>query len=284
MTTGAPTVAAALAQAKVAGVDRLDAQLLLGHVLQRSRSWLIANDTVALEPAVVREFEAKLARRAAGEPFAYVVGEKEFHGLSLRVNPKVLIPRPDTEVLVDWAIELLTVELADHPRPLVADLGTGSGAIALSVKHSHARAQVFATDISPEAIDVAAANAQRMGLQVTFLRGTWWTPLEGHRFDLVLSNPPYIATGDPHLPALGHEPELALTSEADGLSALREVIGGASGHLAVGGWLLVEHGFDQAKAVHELMRVAGFATIQTRRDLGGQPRCTGGHLLEALSA
>ena len=269
-----PTIAQSLAQARAMGVDRLDAQLILAHALARPRSWLIAHDDDALDAPQADAVRALFTRRAAGEPLAYLLGEKEFHGLLLRVDANVLIPRPDTEVLVDWALELLA-DMAAAPR--VVDLGTGSGAIALAVKHGHPGATVLATDVSAAALGVASANAQRLGLDVAFMQSAWWTALAGQRFELVLSNPPYIAGGDPHLAALQHEPGLALTPGGDGLDALREIVSGAAPHLAPGAWLLLEHGYDQADAVHELLHAHGFKGITTRRDLGDQARCTGGH-------
>lgn len=274
---GAMTVADVLCQAKALGVDRLDAQLLLAHVLVRPRSWLIAHDDAMLDDAQWLAVQAALARRAAGEPLAYLVGEKGFHGLVLQVNTSVLVPRPDTEVLVDWAIELLANDSPGVARPLVVDLGTGSGAIALAVKQAHPAATVLATDISRDALAVARANAERLGLDVALREGAWWDTLGDERFHLVLSNPPYIAGDDAHLDALRHEPVLALTPGGDGLDALRQIVAGAGEHLEPGGWVLLEHGFDQAEAVSGLLREQGFAGIQTRRDLGGQTRCTGGH-------
>ncbi|MES2101474.1 MAG: peptide chain release factor N(5)-glutamine methyltransferase [Pseudomonadota bacterium] len=271
----ATTVAGALAQAKALGLDRLDAQLLLAHVLARPRPWLFAHDDAQLDAAQHGAFHTLTARRVAGEPVAYLVGEKAFHGLVLQVDANVLVPRPDTELLVDWAIELLPH--ADTPQRVV-DLGTGSGAIALAVKQARPDASVVATDISEAALAVARANAARLGLDVAMQHSAWWRGLEGRRFDLVLSNPPYIAGADPHLAALQHEPTLALTPGGDGLDALREIIAGARDHLAPGGWLLLEHGYDQADAVQALLRAQGFAAIETRHDLGGQPRCTGGRI------
>lgn len=270
------TVAQALAAAQSAGLERLDAQLLLGHLLGQPRSWLIAHDGDTLAPTEADAYAALCARRAAGEPFAYLVGEREFHGLSLQVSPAVLVPRPDTEVLVDWALELLAGEMAGQPAPEVVDLGTGSGAIALAVKHRHPGARMSAVDLSEAALAVARANADRLGLAIEFHTGSWWQALAGRRFDLVLSNPPYIAGGDPHLAALAHEPALALTPGGDGLDAIRRIVAGAPAHLAPGGWLLLEHGYDQAEAVAALLRAAGFAGVVTRHDLAGQPRCTGG--------
>lgn len=258
----------ALAQAR--GVDRLDTQLLLAHHLQRSRAWLLAHDRDELDPGVVMRAEADLAQRAAGVPVAYLVGEKEFHGLPLQVNAAVLVPRPETETLVDWALELLAGQPAD-----VVDLGTGSGAIALAVKHRCAAARVTASDASTEALAVARGNAERLQLAVDFIAGDWWQPLEGRRFDLALSNPPYVAGDDAHLVALRHEPRAALTPGGDGLDALRRIIAGAPGHLRPGAWLLLEHGHDQAVAVQQLLVDRGFAAAVTRNDLAGLPRCTG---------
>ncbi|HEY4065497.1 MAG TPA: peptide chain release factor N(5)-glutamine methyltransferase [Burkholderiaceae bacterium] len=274
----APSVSQALAEAGALGVDRLDAQMILGAQLGQSRSWLIAHDDALLSGEQADAVRAALRRRAAGEPVAYLLGEKEFHGLRLEVDANVLVPRPDTEVLVDWALELLAAApLAGRAALRVVDLGTGSGAIALAVKHGAPRSVVLATDASAEALAVARRNAQRLALDVGFHPGSWWQALPGgERFDLVLSNPPYIAGGDPHLAALVHEPLLALTPGGDGLGALREIVEGAAAHLAPGGVLLLEHGYDQAEAVRALLRGHGFGGVQTRIDLGGQPRCTGG--------
>ena len=266
------SVTDALLLAKAAGLDRLDAQLLHAHVLARPRTWLHAHDDAVLDASQADVFRALIERRAHGEPVAYLVGEKAFHGLTLHVDANVLVPRPDTEALVDWAIE----RLARAPAARVLDLGTGSGAIALAVKHACPGVTMVATDISEGALGVAQANARRLGLEVAFRRGAWWEALGAESFDLVLSNPPYIAGEDPHLPALRHEPTLALTPGGDGLGALRAIVAGARTHLAVSGWLLLEHGHDQAEAVHALLRAAGFAAIESRADLGGRQRCTGG--------
>ena len=278
MTNGTMTLADVLRRAQALGIERLDAQRLLAHVLARPRSWLAAHEDAALDDAQSAAAVVSLARLVAGEPLAYLLGEQGFHGLVLQVNASVLVPRPDTEVLVDWALELLAREWAGMARPRVVDLGTGSGAIALAVKHAHPTADVLATDVSTAALDVAQANAQRLGLDVALLTSPWWTALGDQRFHLALSNPPYIAGGDPHLPALRHEPMLALTPGGDGLAALRQIVGGAAEHLEPGGWLLLEHGYDQSEAVRTLLHEHDFSGIETRRDLGGRLRCTGGRI------
>lgn len=268
------SIAAALEQARQMGIDRLDAQLLLGHVLQRPRSWLLAHDDALLTEHHSAAAVHLMQRRADGEPLAYLTGEKEFHGLTLQVTPAVLIPRPDTETLVDWALALL--QGSGIPAPRVLDLGTGSGAIALALKHRHPSASVTAVDASADALAVAKANAERLGLDVHVRLGDWWSGFGDQRFDLVVSNPPYIALDDEHLPALRHEPELALTSGRDGLDAMRTIVSGAAHHLKVQGWLLLEHGHDQAAQVRQLLAAQGFGVVQTHADLAGIGRCTGG--------
>lgn len=276
----APTsVRGALAAAAAHGLDRLDAQLLLSHLLHQPRAWLVAHDDAPLEAVVAAGYEALVNRRLAGEPLAYLVGEREFHGLVLQVSPAVLVPRPDTETLVDWALELLAARPPGPPPAEVLDLGTGSGAIALAVQHRCPGCRVSATDRSEPALDQARRNAQRLRLPVEFLAGDWWAALPaGRRFDLVLSNPPYIAGDDPHLAALTHEPLQALTPGGDGLDAIRCIVAGAASHLQPGGGLLFEHGWDQAAAVRALLRQAGFQQVQSRQDLEGRDRCTGGFL------
>ena len=269
------TVAAALAAAKAAGIDRLDAQLLLGHLLGQSRTWLVAHDDAPIAADDGRRFHEALRRRAGGEPVAYLLGEKEFHGLRLRVDRNVLVPRPDTEVLVDWALELLR-DATLPAEAQVVDLGTGSGAIALAVKHGHRAAAVVATDASPAALAVARANARALQLPVEFAAGDWWAAVGERRFDLILSNPPYIAEGDPHLPALKHEPLAALTPGGDGVDALRRIVAEAAAHASPAAWILLEHGHDQAEVVQALLQTAGWRAVQTRVDLGGRSRCTGG--------
>ncbi len=267
------SVREALATARASGVDGLDAQLLLASCLDRPRSWLIAHDDTLLTPLQAERYRAWLARRAAGEPLAYLFGEKEFHGLRLQVDPRVLVPRPDTETLVEWALELLALRADSAPR--VIDLGTGSGAIALALKQAAPHADVTALDASEDALAVARANADRLALDLRLRCGNWWSAVPGEHFDIAVSNPPYIALGDPHLAALSHEPALALASGADGLDALRRIIELAPAHLRSGGWLLLEHGHDQGEAVHTLLRQRGFAQLEARHDLAGHWRCTG---------
>jgi release factor glutamine methyltransferase len=272
------TLAQALAAAANLGLDRLDAQLLLLQALGRpasDRAWLLAHDTDSLDPALQQQFTILCGRRAAGEPLAYIAGQREFHGLMLAVDPRVLVPRPDTETLVDWALEVL----APLASPRVVDLGTGSGAIALAIKARRPDAHVVATDHSPHALEVAAANAKALGLDVTFRRASWLAGIE-ERFDLIVSNPPYVAVGDPHLAALGHEPLNALVAGPDGLDDLRIIVAQAAACLQPSGWLLVEHGYDQADAVRDLLAHAGFHDIASRRDLAGIARCSGGRRLE----
>ena len=269
-----PTLAQALARAATKGLDRLDAQVLLLHCLGRGsheRAWLLAHDDETLPDAVAPCFEALCQRRRAGEPVAYLVGEKEFHGLPLAVDARVLVPRPDTEVLVDWALTVLEGRTA----PRVLDLGTGSGAIALAIQHRRPDARVEAVDRSADALAVAQANAQRLGLAVNFRQASWLDG-SGDGYDLIVSNPPYIADADPHLPALAHEPRSALVAGTDGLDDLRHLACRAPAHLRAGGWLLLEHGWDQAAAVQTLLARAGLARVETRTDLAGIGRCTGG--------
>jgi release factor glutamine methyltransferase len=265
-------IADALVEARARGVARL-AQLLVAHLVGRGREWVLANEDRALDAAQAAAIRALLARRAAGEPFAYLVGEREFRSLALRVTPAVLIPRPETEGLVEWALELLP----SAPAPSVIDLGTGSGAVALAIKRARPDATVVASDSSAAALAIASANASRHRLEVDFVAGHWWEPLAGRRFGLAVSNPPYVAAFDPHLGNLTHEPRQALTPGPDGLGALREIIGGAPRHLLRGAWLLVEHGHDQARTVRELMEDTGFDRAATRLDLAGLDRYTGAY-------
>ncbi len=268
------SVADALGQARTLGLARIDAQLLLLHVLGRAttdRAWLLAHDTDALAPDASDRYQALCLRRAAGEPVAYLTGHKEFYGLALQVDARVLDPRPDTETLVEWALELI----APLPAPRVVDLGTGSGAIALALQHHCLAARVLAVDASADALAVAQANAQRLALPVAFAQADWLQGVDG-RFDAIVSNPPYIAAADPHLAALTHEPLQALASGTDGLDDIRTIVAQSPNHLLPGGWLLLEHGHDQADAVCELLRAGDFDKVQSRMDLAGIARCSGG--------
>jgi release factor glutamine methyltransferase len=270
------TVAQAVRHAQSLGLERLDAQLLALHALGRAatdRAWLLAHGEDALGHDAQAKLEALATRRAAGEPLAYLTGFKEFYGLALQVDARVLDPRADTETLVDWALECM--DAWTQAAPALIDLGTGSGAIALALKHSRPHWQVHALDFSADALDVARANAARLALELQFHRGAW---LEGvtDTFALIVSNPPYIAADDTHLAALTHEPLQALASGADGLDDIRVIINQAPECLHGGGWLLLEHGYDQAEAVRALLHAAGFAQVQSRRDLAGIERCSGG--------
>lgn len=258
------------------GLERLDAQLLLLHALGKpldERAWLIAHDDDPLEPQVEERYIELARQRAVGRPVAYLTGQREFYGLTLQVDARVLDPRADTETLVDWALDVLK----DKTDPEVIDLGTGSGAIALAISKSRPDAKVSALDASADALTVASANAERLQLPVRFVQADWLTGHDG-RYDLIVSNPPYIAEDDEHLARLRHEPQLALTSGADGLDAIRTIIRQAGRHLKPGAWLLFEHGWQQAEAVRALLLDAGFMHVQSRRDLAGIERCSGGQL------
>ncbi len=271
------TLRDALRSAAECGVERLDAQLLLLHALGRpshDRAWLLAHDDDLLASAHAQAFSALCTRRAAGEPTAYLIGQKEFHGLALHIDSRVLVPRPETETLVDWALELLTPPATNTVQSLL-DLGAGSGAIALALKHARPDARVDAIDTSADALAVARANAERLGLGVRFARGNWLGGADG-AYDLIVSNPPYVAAGDAHLAALRHEPIDALVSGDDGLDAIRRIVANAPLHLNPRGWLLLEHGHDQGAVVRGLLERRGFARVQSRNDLAGIARCTGG--------
>lgn len=264
------------ASARLGGVDaRHEAELLLLHVLDRPRSWLFAHATDPLAANDQAAFEALLARRVAGEPVAYLTGRRGFWTLDLEVDPATLIPRPETELLVELALERLPPDQALQ----LADLGTGSGAIALALASERPRAQVLATDASPGALAVAARNAARHELRnVRFAEGghDWYAPLRGARFDLIASNPPYIASNDPHLEQgdLRFEPSTALASGMDGLDDIRRIVEGGQAHLRPGGWLLIEHGWDQGAAIRALFEATGFAEVQTVQDLEQRDRIT----------
>ncbi len=268
-----PSVAAAITAARARGVARLDAELMLARLTLMSRTALIAHDDALLADAAAAQWSDWLERRAGGEPLAYLLGEKEFHGLMLEVSPDVLIPRPETELLVEWADQLLR---ADAQKTDIVDLGTGSGAIALAVKSAHPQARVTAIDSSGAALAVARRNGGRLTLAVEFIEGAWWQGLQDRRFDIALANPPYVGADDVALDALRHEPRSALTPGGDGLGAIAAIVAGAPGHLRPGGWLVVEHGFAQARPVRALLRNAGLEEVETRHDLAGHERASGG--------
>jgi release factor glutamine methyltransferase len=267
------SISQALASAQTLGLDRLDAQLLLLHVLGKpntERAWLLAHDGDALAEPVAEAFGRFSLRRAAGEPLAYIVGYKEFFGLRFRLDSRVLVPRPDTETLVQWALDVAQ----DFAAPNMLDLGTGSGAVAVAIAHS-VKTSVTATDFSADALAVASQNARQLAADVQFVHSHWFEKVSGH-YHVIASNPPYIASADPHLAALTHEPLNALAAGADGLDDIRHIIELAPHHLLPGGWLLLEHGYDQAAAVSELLAARGFAQVQSRMDLAGIARCSGG--------
>ncbi|MEI7035862.1 peptide chain release factor N(5)-glutamine methyltransferase [Fulvimonas yonginensis] len=255
--------------------ERADAEILLAHALGKPRSWLIAHADDTLGDSAVADFHALLGRRAQGEPVAYLTGRRGFWTLELAVTPATLIPRPETELLVELA-------LAKLPRtgtPRVVDLGTGSGAVALAIARECPHARVLATDASAEALAVARRNAETNRIRnVAFAEGDWFAALPGERFDLLVSNPPYIAADDPHLAQgdLRFEPAGALASGHDGLDDIRHIVAGAPAHLRAGGWLLFEHGWDQGAAVRGLLEAAGYREVFTAQDLGRRDRVSGG--------
>jgi release factor glutamine methyltransferase len=236
------------------------------------RAWLLAHSDEVLNFETQKRYLDFLQRRAGLEPVAYITGVKEFFGLQLHIDQRVLDPRPETETLVEWALTCV----ADASKPRIADLGTGSGAIALAIKHSRPDALVTAVDASADAIAVATANAQSLGLEIATYVGNWCAPLTDQSFDLIVSNPPYVADGDAHLAQLAHEPISALVAGKDGLEDLRQIVAQAVWHLKPGAWLLLEHGFDQAQAVQDILANQGFLSVQSRPDLAGILRCTGG--------
>ena len=265
------TVRQALAQCGLAPVD---ANALLAHVLGKDRAWLVAHATDQLLQKDSDIFFAAAKRRRDGQPVAYLTGTREFYSLSLQVTPDVLIPRPETETLVEAALAYIAKDAAAR----ILDLGTGTGAIALAIARERPRAEVMAIDVSDAALAVATANAQRLGIgNVRFAQSNWYAGLDGTRFDVIVSNPPYIAADDPHLREgdLRFEPRAALTPGGDGLDALRAIIADAPEHLSAGATLLVEHGYDQSDAVHALFAQHGFVDLKRWRDLAGHWRVAG---------
>ena len=267
------TISQALDTAKKQGLDRLDAHLLLLYALgklQTERAWLLANDDSALPSQAADAFDNFSQRRAAGEPLAYIIGYKEFFGLRFSVDARVLVPRPDTETLVQWALDVSS----SFASPDILELGTGSGAVAIAIAHT-LKCKVTATDFSTQALSVASDNAAKLGVDVEFLHSNWFEKVSGH-YHVIASNPPYIKSSDPHLEALTHEPLNALAAGADGLSDLRQIVQSAPNHLQPGGWLLLEHGYDQESPVRTLLVERGFRQVQSRCDLAGITRCSGG--------
>lgn len=270
------TVADLLAwgQSRLSGDEaRREAELLLVHALQRERAWLFAHARDAVDTTACDRYAALVAQRARGMPVAHLLGEWGFWTLRLRVTADTLVPRPETELLVEAALERLPPDRASR----IADLGTGTGAIALALARERPSSVVIATDASPAALSVARENAGRNGVgNVEFRLGDWFTPLRGERVDLIASNPPYIAEGDPHLQRgdLRFEPASALASGKDGLDAIRAIAAAAPTHLHAAGWLLLEHGNDQGDAVRALLIAAGFQSVDTLRDLESRDRVT----------
>jgi release factor glutamine methyltransferase len=250
------------------GIEPREARLLLAAASGFSESSVLANTERVLPLEIQKSFEVMAARRQRGEPVAYILGRKEFYGLELAVNPAVLIPRPETELLVDIALE--------RNFSSVVDLGTGSGAIALALKKHRPKARVVAVESSAAALAVAQRNATKHSLDIEFRHGRWLQALAAERFDLVVANPPYIAAGDPHLDALSFEPASALVAGADGLDAIREIVRAGPAHLSPGGWLFLEHGMGQDRAARALLAEAGLEELTSRPDLAGIPRVSGG--------
>jgi release factor glutamine methyltransferase len=269
------TIAAALAEARHA-IGRLEARVLLRHVLQRDEAWLIAHGDEQLSAQYIAAYGALIARRAAGEPVAYLTGSREFYGREFAVTPAVLIPRPETELLVELALQRLP---ADGGR--VLDLGAGSGCIGVTIAAERPQAQVMLVDASADALDVARSNAHRYAaLNTTLLNSDWYAAIGDARYDLIVANPPYVADGDAHLQQgdLRFEPQSALVAGADGLADIRRIVAGAPAHLLSGGWLICEHGHDQAEACTALLQQSGFIQAFTARDLAGIHRVSGGQM------
>lgn len=255
------------------GLGPREARLLLAAASKLSEAMLVAHPERELAPEAAARFEGWARRRRSGEPVAYILGRREFYDLVLEVGPQVLIPRPETELLVELALECVRADSTAR----VADLGTGSGAVALAIKRHRPRAQVVGVENSPAALELARRNAARFGLEIELRRGRWYEPLRSERFDLIVSNPPYVAAGDPHLDEgdLRFEPREALVSGPDGLDAIREIVAGARDHLHPGGRLLVEHGMGQDMAVQGLLDKAGLKGASSWRDVAGIVRVGG---------
>lgn len=274
-----PTIGEALQEGR-SRIGPAEARLLLRHVLSCAAVWLETHRDEQLSPGAVDNYRELVGRREAGEPVAYLLGTREFFGREFRVSPAVLIPRPETELLVEVALAKLSLLTA----PQLLDLGTGSGCIAVSLALECPGATVSAVDASRTAIQLAQENAASLGARIAFLHGDWFAPLAGNQFDLIVSNPPYIAAGDGHLGTgdLRFEPATALASGVDGLEDIRRIITAAPGHLRAGGWLLLEHGYDQAAAVADMLSAEGFTSIEQHRDLAGILRVSGGRMIDRI--
>jgi len=259
---------------RTAAIDPADARVLLRAALGASAAHLAAHPEQVLTSTESERYHAWVERRRAGEPVAYLIGEREFYSLAIKVTPAVLIPRPETELLVEAALELSATDVPVR----VLDLATGSGCVAVAIGRHRASARVTATDISRDALTVARSNAEAHGVDVEFIESDWFTALSGRRFDLIVSNPPYIAEGDSHLDSgdLRFEPRSALVAGPDGLACISTIVSQADAHLVPGGWLLLEHGFDQAARCRELLQRVGFQQVTSRRDLAGIERISYG--------
>ncbi len=276
------TIAEALREAQ-ASIERIDAQYLLADILGVGRASLIANAERDLEADAAQQFSQRVARRAGGEPVAYLIGTREFYGRDFIVNRDVLIPRPETEILIEQALARLSGQIWPENRTSarVLDMGTGSGAIAITLALEAPSAHVTACDISAAALDIARQNAHQLAARVEFVESNWYSALAGDRFDLIVSNPPYVADGDAHLSEgdLRFEPKTAVTDGSDdGFASIRTIVAGAANHLTAGGWLLFEHGYDQAPAARDLLLKAGFDNLICTRDLAGIERVSGGQI------
>jgi release factor glutamine methyltransferase len=268
------TVSRALA---ASGLIPFEAKILLGHVLRRDRAWLAAHGDQPMTAHEAKTFDALARRRRDGEPVAYLTGRREFYGLDLEVTPDVLIPRPETELLVELAL----VRIDANERTEVLDLGSGSGAIALAIASERPHSAVLGADVSAAAVALARRNASRLNVgNVAFIESDWFSAVPRKRYDAIIANPPYVAAGDEHLSEgdLRFEPPAALAAGADGLNAIRTIIAGAAAYLSAGAWLLIEHGYDQADAVLAMLRDAQFSDVQSRRDLAGIPRTALGRM------
>ncbi len=259
------------------GLIPFEAKILLGHVLRRDRAWLAAHGDQPMTAREAKAYDALARRRRNGEPVAYLTGRREFYGLDLEVTPDVLIPRPETELLVELA--LVRIDANEHAE--VLDLGSGSGAIALAIASERPHSAVLGVDVSAAAVALARRNASRLTVgNVAFIESDWFSAVPKKRFDAIIANPPYVAAGDEHLSQgdLRFEPPAALAAGTDGLTAIRTIIAGAAAYLAPGAWLLIEHGYDQADAVLAMLRDAQFSEVQSRRDLAGIPRIALGRM------